>query len=157
MPLGRLHRLVGVEQGQLDVVERRRSREQIESLKHEADLVVAHLGKLVAAELGDVAPVEKILAAGRVIETAENVHQRGLARPGWPGCRDELSRLDVERHPAKGVHLHFADVVGLDEVANGDDRHYCTSATAPVAAAAAEATALAPAAQARERSRRPVA
>ena len=124
MPFGRLHRLVRVEQRQFDVVERRRARQQIESLKHEADLPVAHLGQLVPAELGDVAPVEKILAAGRVVEAAEDVHQRRFAGPRWPGRRDELARLDVERHAAKRVDLHFADVVGLGEIADGDDRHY---------------------------------
>ena len=80
VPLGRFHRLVRVEQRQLDVIERRGARQQVEPLKHEPDLVVAHFGELVAAELGDVASVEEILAARRMIEAAEDVHQRRLAR-----------------------------------------------------------------------------
>ena len=78
--LRRFHRLVRIEQWQLDIVERRGASQQVESLKHEPDLVVPHFGKLVAAELGDVAAVEEILAARRMIEAAEDVHQRRLPR-----------------------------------------------------------------------------
>src|SRR5262252_2920026 len=42
VPLGRLHRVAAVEERQLDVVERRRPRQQVENLEHEPDLLVAH-------------------------------------------------------------------------------------------------------------------
>ena len=42
-----------IEQRQLDVLDRRRAREQVELLEHEADVAVAHRGELVAGELGD--------------------------------------------------------------------------------------------------------
>ena len=53
--------LAVVEQRQLDVLERRRPREQVEPLEHEPDLVVPHGGQLVPRQLGDVAAVEDVL------------------------------------------------------------------------------------------------
>ena len=112
--LGRLHRLVRVEQRQLDVVERGRARQKIESLKDKPDLVIANFGELVAAQLGDILPVQEILPARRVIEAPENVHQRRFSRPRGTRRRDELAGLDVERDPAQRVDLHLAHGVGLD-------------------------------------------
>ena len=43
----------GVDEGQLDVVERRGPRQQVEGLEHEADLAVADLGQLVVVHLRD--------------------------------------------------------------------------------------------------------
>ena len=78
--LGRLH-LVGavVEQRQLDVVERRGPRQQVEPLEDEPDLPVADDGELVLRHARDVLAVEDVGAARRPIEAAEDVHQRGLA------------------------------------------------------------------------------
>ena len=48
----------GVEHGQLDVFERGGAREQIEPLEDKTELLVAHVGELVAVQFGDVNAVE---------------------------------------------------------------------------------------------------
>ena len=121
--LGGLHLVLAavVEQRQLDVVERRRPRQQVEALEDEADLAVAHDRELIAGHPRDILAVEDVLAARRAIKAAEDVHERRLAGAGRARDRHELALLDVHVGAAERAHRHFADRVGLDEVANGDD------------------------------------
>ena len=72
----------------------------------------AQPSKLVAAELAGVGPVEKIFAAGRLVQAAENVHERGLARSRRTHDCDELAGLDDEVDVVE--HREFA---GLGQVA----------------------------------------
>ena len=119
VPFGRLHLAAAVvEQRQLDVVERRRARQQVEALEHEADLPVPDQRQLVLRHPRDVLAVEEVLAAGRPIEAAEDVHQRGLAGPRRAGDGHELARLDVHVGAAQRADDDLADGVGLDEVSN---------------------------------------
>ena len=121
-----------VQQGELDVLERRGSRQQVESLEDEPDLLVAHARELALRQLGHVAAVEPIGSGRRPIETPEQVHEGGLPRPGGPGEGDELSRLHVERDAAQRSNVDFADVVGPRQVADGNERlaHLLTSSSA---------------------------
>ena len=57
-----------------------------------------------------------MLARRRPVETAEDVHQRRLARPDGPVTATNSPRLHVERHAAQRAHFDLADDVGLDEV-----------------------------------------
>ena len=62
VPLGGLHLAAAVvEQRQLDVVERRRAREQVEALEHEPDLPVADHRELVLRHPRHVLAVEDVL------------------------------------------------------------------------------------------------
>ena len=70
-----LERSVGIEQWQLDVVEGGCSREQVEPLEDEPDLVVANLRQLVFLQMGDVAAIEEILTARRMVQAPEDVHE----------------------------------------------------------------------------------
>ena len=122
--LGRLHLLRAVvEQRQLDVVERRRPRQQVEALEHEPDLAVPDRSRVRPSTCARRPCRRGCTAARRAIEAAEDVHQRRLAGPRWPGHRDELARLDVQVGAAKRPDRDLADVIGLDEVTNGNDRH----------------------------------
>jgi hypothetical protein len=60
--LGRLVRVAVVEQGQLDVLERRRPRQQVEVLEHEPDLAVAQDGARVLVEARDVLRLQEVAA-----------------------------------------------------------------------------------------------
>jgi len=66
--------LVGVDQRHLDVVQRRRPRDQVEGLEDEADLAVAHRRQDVALKLFNRQAVQQILAVGGSIEAADQVH-----------------------------------------------------------------------------------
>ena len=123
MALGGLHlRRAVVEQRQFDVVERRGARQQVEALEDEPDLAVAHDRELVLRHARDVLAVEDVAAARRPIEAPEDVHQRRLAGSGRAGDRDELAGLDVEVRAAQRAHGDLADVVGLDEISDGNNR-----------------------------------
>ncbi len=122
--LGRLHlRPAVVEQGQLDVVERRGPRQQVEALEHEPDLLVADDGQLVLRHARDVLAVEEVVAARGAVEAPEDVHQRRLAGPRRSRDGDELAGLDVHVRAAQRADDHFADRVGLDQIANRNNRH----------------------------------
>src|SRR5436190_1890166 len=123
MPLGGLHlRRPGVvEQQQLDVVERRRPRQQVEALEHEADLLVPDDGELVLGQLRHVLAVEEVLPAGRPIEAADDVHEGRLAGARRSGHGDELAATHIQRGAAQRPHFDVADLVGLRQVANRHD------------------------------------
>src|SRR5215213_869339 len=73
---------------QLNVLERRCSRQQVETLKHEADLLTANVGALILRHLRNVFAVEDVGAARRTIETTDNVH----------GCRFSGTRSAHDRY-----------------------------------------------------------
>ena len=77
--LGPLGGVARVDQGHLDVVERRRTRNQVEALEDEADPPVADQRQLVVVQVGDVDAVEDVGALGGLVEAADQVHQRRLA------------------------------------------------------------------------------
>src|SRR6266542_4313545 len=73
-----------INERQLDVAQRCRSREKVERLKHEADLAIANGRELVVIHFGNALAVELIAARSRRIETTEHVHKRGLTTAAWP-------------------------------------------------------------------------
>jgi hypothetical protein len=72
-------RNTAVDQWQFDIVQRRRARQEVERLKHEADLLIANAGQLVVIHFRNVFAVQPVLALRRRVETSDQVHQRGLA------------------------------------------------------------------------------
>jgi hypothetical protein len=117
------HAAPGVEQRQLDVLGRRRARQQVEPLEHEANRLVAHASQLVAGQGRRVPPVQGVAPPRRPIEAAEDMHEGRLPRARRSDHRDELARGDVESHTAQRVHGVIADVVFLGEFADLDQRH----------------------------------
>ena len=109
-----------VEKRQLDVLDRGCSREQVEALEHEPDLLVPDAGLLVGRELGNVFSREKVLAVRGTVQTTEDMHQSGLARSGRPYDGDELARFDLDRDPAKGLDRDFTERVGLRQLIGAD-------------------------------------
>ena len=70
----------GEDHRQHDVLQRGHHRDQVERLKDVADLAAAHPRQLVAVELGDIDFVDVDLALGGLVEPADHVEQRALAR-----------------------------------------------------------------------------
>jgi hypothetical protein len=112
-----------IQQRHLDVLHRRRPRQQIEALEDEPDLRIANVRQLIARQLRDIAPVQHERARRRTIETAEDVHHRRFPRSRRPRDRDKLSRLDLERDPAQRMHGVLAERVGLGELLNRYQTH----------------------------------
>ena len=91
----------GVDERQLDVLPRRHGGEQVELLEDEADAAVAHLGQGGLAHVAHVLAGQVVAARRRNVETAEDVHQRRLARARGPDDGDVLALGDGEADPAQ--------------------------------------------------------
>ncbi len=68
--------VTGQFQWQHDVFQRRQARQQLEGLKHEADLLTAQSRAAVFIETVEVGIIQQYAAAGRCIETGEQAEQR---------------------------------------------------------------------------------
>jgi hypothetical protein len=102
------------EQGQLDVLDGRERRQQVEELKDEADPPPTQASQLGLAQLVDAFAVEVHLSGGGAIEAREQVEQGRLPTAARPHDRDELATLDREVDAAQRQHLRAATgVVGL--------------------------------------------
>jgi hypothetical protein len=66
---------------------------------------------------------EAIVAAGRPVEAAEDVHQRALARARRAHDGDEFAGLDRERDAVQRMHGLIAHRIGLDQIGRFDQRH----------------------------------
>ena len=97
----------GVHQGQLDVLKRRGTGQEVEGLKYEADLAVADPCELGLVELGDGLAGQPVLASAGRVEAADQIHERRFARTRRARDGDELVAADGEVHSAQGVN-HLA-------------------------------------------------
>ena len=99
--------LVG--QGKLDVLEHGVLGDQVVRLEDEAEVAAADLGELIIVEPRDVVLTQQVLAAGRAIETAQQVEHGALARPRSTHDGDVLAGIDVDGHAPQGVHRDRGD------------------------------------------------
>src|SRR5690606_22380299 len=81
--------LARVEQRKLRVLERGRPGEQLEGLEDEADFLIADAGQLEGAHAIRALAVQLVAAAGGLVEAAQDVHERALARTGGAHDGDE--------------------------------------------------------------------
>ncbi len=98
--------------------------QQIEGLKHKADFLIANAGQIVVVHLSHIFSVQPVLALGRGIETADQVHQRRFPGSGRPGNGEIVAPLNLERNAMQRMHLLCAHVVRLPEVTH-DDQQVC--------------------------------
>src|SRR5438105_8078450 len=89
-------------------------------LEHEADVVRAPAGELAAAELIDAAAADADLARGRLIESADEIEERRLARARRTHERDEVALGDVEIEPVQDFDLLPAALVDLGDLGHLD-------------------------------------
>ena len=81
--------------------------DEVEALEHEAYLTLAHLRALTLLQCAYLLSVEPILAAGGIVEQAQDVEQRRLATARWPHDGHELTFVNFERYAPKGYGLHL--------------------------------------------------
>ena len=93
-PLGRRH--AAIDQRQLDILDRRGARQQVEALEDEAEEMTADPRLMAGVEVADADAVEGIGAGGRPVEAAQDVHRRRLARAAGPHDGDELAARNGE-------------------------------------------------------------
>ena len=78
-------------------------------------------GKLPVIQGGQLNILEQKPAAGRVIQPAHDVQQRGLATAGWPQQDYDFPSRDVEVQATQRMNLHFSRSVGFGESSRGKD------------------------------------
>ena len=104
-----------------DVLQRRRARKQVETLKDETDLFVADISERITVESGNVYAVEQIIAAARAVERTDHVHQRAFAGAAGAHDGDKFARKNFQRNPAHRMDIHFACVIRLVDFVELDD------------------------------------
>src|SRR5215831_7926225 len=95
------HRVVVL--GQHDVLDRSEVWNKMELLEYQTYFFPPELGQVASAKAGDVGPVNQNLTGSWMIETAEHIHQRGLAGPGWSHDRDPFPTSHRQIHIAERV------------------------------------------------------
>src|SRR5947209_8641008 len=122
MALGGAHP-VDIQQRQLDVLQCRGAREQVEVLKDEAEPLIAQPRPLIDRHGSDLLASEAIAAGGGTVEAAEDIHQRRFSRAGRSDQREILARLDGERHAVQRLDLDLAEVIHLADIGELNQRH----------------------------------
>ena len=105
------------------VLQRARPRKQVERLEDEADHAVAQVRALVGGGAGDLVAVQPVLAGGRVVQAAEDVHQGALPRAADAHERDQLAAVNGERDPLQHRQVNLAEVIGLVDVLESEQFH----------------------------------
>jgi hypothetical protein len=92
------------------------ARQQIETLKNEANQAVPQPGPFIGRRAGNLLSIQPILPGAGTIQTAENVHQRALARAAGPHQRDQFPFGTERVTPFEHLQIHSPKVVGLANV-----------------------------------------
>ena len=117
-----------VKQRQFHVFERGSAGEEIKALKNETEFAVAHVGELIAIQSGNIRTVEQIAALGWAIEATEKIHEGRFAGATRTHEGDKLTRLNLQRDAADGVHINLPGVIGLVHILQPNDRvFHCVS------------------------------
>ena len=111
----------GVVQRHQDVVQGRRSRQQVEALEDEAQFRRPHQGPLVGREAAHLLAVEPELARTWPVEAAQDVHERRLAGARGPHQGHHFAAGNGQGNALEHGHVHFAKVVGLGDVFQADE------------------------------------
>ena len=111
-----------IDQGKGDVFQGVELLNEVVTLEDKADLPVADAGQAAVGKRGDVGAVEMVLAVGGDIQTAQHVHQGGLAGAGLAHDGHKFSPVDLEGDTVQRPHLALLPlVVYLVEVLDVDE------------------------------------
>ena len=111
----------GVIQRHQDIVQGGSPRQEVEALEDEAQFRGPHQGPLVGRKAAHLLAVEPELAGTGPVEAAQNVHERGLARPGCPHQSYHLALGDGKGYTLQYGYVHFTKVVGFGDVFEADE------------------------------------
>src|SRR5438067_8296930 len=94
-----------------DVSHRVKRGQQIELLKHEADLALAQSRALGIRELCEIHIVDENASAAGARKPAQNVEQGRFAAAGRTHNADEFAAIHTETDATQSRHVNFAHVV----------------------------------------------
>ena len=116
-----------IDERELDLLQSVRAREQVERLKHEADLLVADRGKLVVGHPCDLAAVENVGARRGRVQTSNQIHEGRLAGSRRTHDGHVLPAGDPQRDAGESMDLLLAHLVHLGDVPNVDQHRRRTA------------------------------
>src|SRR5881394_744371 len=105
------------------VLERRCARQQVEVLEDEADLLVADVGERILVEPAHVVAVQHVATRSGRVETADDVHQRRLARARGADEHDVLVVVELQIQLVDRLDELLAHRIVLADRGQLDDRH----------------------------------
>ena len=78
------------------ILRRRQVRQQVITLKNKAKVLAAQRGQRIAVQRRHIGSRHAVGAAGRLIEAAENIHQRRFPRTRGPDDRHHLTGVNLQ-------------------------------------------------------------
>lgn len=112
-------------QRDLDVFADIEDRDQIERLEDETDLAVAQLAFRVLVERADLDAVDLDLAGILFVQTADQVEERGFARPRRADESRELASVKIEIESPQRVHGRRTESIAFVDPGDFDERGLC--------------------------------
>ena len=116
----------GVQQGQLHVLLHGQLWDQVVLLEDKTQHFVPDFRLLVVIHSRDVGAAQVVGAGGWHVQTADDVHGRGLAGSGLAHDGHELSWVDGDIHPVQGMDLLGAHLVDLIDIFQLDEMLHLT-------------------------------
>ena len=107
---------VSVKQRKLHIFQCGKPIYQIEALKNKAYLNTAYLAQLLVGKRGHVLSVKKIAPRCGQVQTAQNVHQRGLSRAARSHHRDILTVPYLKAYPVQRRHALTSNHIILTKI-----------------------------------------
>ena len=80
-------------------------------LKHKPDLLVANRGQAIIIQAADIHAIQQVGPTARLIQAADNIHQRTLTAARWPHNRHHLARVNGQGDAAQRLHRHITHPV----------------------------------------------
>ncbi len=87
----RLRRLAGIDRGHFRIAQRRQLAQQVIALEDKAEMLAPQRRQRIVIQRGNRPAGNAVFAGARLIQAAENVHQRRFAGAGLPDDGDELA------------------------------------------------------------------
>ena len=101
-------------QGKIDVILQRKGVQQVEILKHKAQVVPPESGHITGFYGGNVISFQQHLAGGGSVQGGQDVQKGGFAGAGLAHDGDEFALLHGEGNGPQRLHLLPAEAGGVD-------------------------------------------
>src|SRR5712692_4343129 len=105
-----------IQRRQFHILERRRSRQQVESLKNKSNLLIANQRQGFLVVLRNVNAFQQVAPGARFVQASQDVHERGLAAAAGAHNGHELAARNFQAHAAQRVHAGLAQFVVLVKI-----------------------------------------
>src|SRR5229473_557185 len=116
----RLRRPARIEKRQLNIFQGAGAGKQIETLEDETDAAASNHCERGFFQQADIHSAQQVVAAGRFVETAEDIHEGGLAGARRTHDRNELALRYPKAHAVERSYFDITHMVAFVDVANLD-------------------------------------